>query len=159
MGTKTKIILSDVLVFPTKNISKHLPHYTIMKNGSIKTHYGLEDETFYFNEYVDSSKVVFIGLFNKGNLFNGQTALDRPSKKSVFTKNWKFYNEYDRYTSKQYISLNKLLNKICSIYNIERSVVPSNDYSYKEYGIMSKSNFSYTSYDVNPSFDFKKIEI
>ena len=159
MGTKTKIILSDVLVFPSKNINKYLPHYTIMKNGSIKKHYSIDDETSYFNEYVDSCKVIFIGLQNKGNLFKGKTIFNEILKETILTPDWKFYNEYDRYTDDQYLTLNKLLNDFCSIYNIERSIVQSNDYSYKEYGVMCKSNFSYMSYDVNPSFDFNKLKI
>jgi N-acetyl-anhydromuramyl-L-alanine amidase AmpD len=148
---------------------KKTTHYTIRKDGSIFEHFSPEYYGTIFGIEEIDKKIISISLENEGwleysrkkNGFINWRGDIYEDKDSVTISQWRGQLFWVPYTEPQVESLIKLLEKLCCTYKIKRNIVDSNvyfDMSENILGIVSKSNYSRFSTDVNPTLDLELIK-
>ena len=170
---KTNIIIYDSDLIDGKSFKgwetrlnggyKKIPHYTINKEGVVYRHLSDNKITPLFNNTFINGKSIFICLDNKGWLEKKNEKylnyLSRESK-MVFSREWRGKKHWDMYTEKQYETLNNLIQEIIKNNEIGDFITKDNiilDTIYLREGIFTISNYLTTTTNVNPSFDFEKI--
>jgi hypothetical protein len=80
--------------------------------------------------------------------------------KSIIEKEFRGYRYWDSYTIAQMKSLIKLCKYLCETYDIDKNVINNSFFMdiINFEGILCRSNLDTSNRDVNPSFDFSKLE-
>jgi N-acetyl-anhydromuramyl-L-alanine amidase AmpD len=142
-----------------------IPNYVITKYGIV---YQLLDDPgcsdFFKDENLNRNSIV-VCLENEGWLekkplsnhyINWKGSI---YKGEVFEKKWRDFFFWDPYTENQYVSLGELCKTITESFRIEKRCIGHNtkvDGAENYTGIITRSNFSSTHTDLNPSFNFEK---
>ena len=144
-------------------------HYTISRNGEICEHFDPMFTTDYYGKIEIDKMSISIVLENMGALYydiaNNQFSNwigEVCPKIDVFEKQYKTIKFWENYTDKQYTSLAWLINYLSDIFNIslENNAVNSiyDDVDVSSYGYACKGNYSKEYNELNPSFDFERLE-
>lgn len=167
---KTQIILGDTyrskyyieslmcLSYPNKS---KIPHYLISRDGIIYEFISPENST----EFNKNKNAINI-LFDNANSVSYQDEyvdsfnIVVPNK--VKEIKWKGVDLFEEYTSEQYKSCSELITYLCDKFKINKEMLGHNMFDVNSPlfdGIICRSNIDKELYDVNPTFDFKKIKI
>jgi len=140
--------------------------YTITRDGIIYEHFDPK----YYSDYIDVKE---IDKYSISILFENMNVLLKTDNKfhnligeecerdCVAKKLWNGFNYWEIYTDKQIDSGMKLIKKLCKEHNIKQNTIGFNSFNkdaIKYQGIVSKSNLFENYLDVNPSFDFLKLQ-
>jgi N-acetyl-anhydromuramyl-L-alanine amidase AmpD len=176
---KTQILLMDSLDSEMHHYNQWLnktpigykktTHFTIKKDGSIFEHFSPEYYGTIFGLKEIDKKIISISLENEGwleysrkkNGFINWRGDIYEDKDSVNISQWRGQLFWAPYTDPQVESLIKLLEELCYKYKIKKNVVDSNvhfDMAENILGIVSKSNYSRFSTDINPTLDLELIK-
>lgn len=155
------------LKYRFNGVYEKTPQYIISKDGIVKKLFESKYSSNYFGVKKIDNRTIVICLENHGWLkkhhlsgkfmnWIGDIYFNKP-----FEKRWRGYGFWDEYTDEQYISLSKLIKKLCEEHNIPVEYVGHNTKinGVENYeGIVSRSNYSDLYTDVSPAFDFKKLK-
>ena len=146
----------------------YLPNYIISRNGEVyKIIEPKSYSTFMNNSKIDKNSIIIclenLGWLEKKPIENTYLNwIGDIYKKEVFERKWRgrnFWQPYD--CEKQIKSLSDLLKNLCEEFKIpkictETNVILTDPDKFR--GIVSKSSFNVDFKDVNPSFDFKRLQ-
>jgi len=146
----------------------YLPNYVIDRNGEVYIIMNPKHYSKFMNSPSIDKDSIIICLENFGWLEKKPIEniylnwIGDIYKKEVFEKKWRdkgFWHPYNK--EEQIESLISLLKNLCKDFQIpkvcpETNVVMTNVENFK--GIVSKSSFGFDFKDVNPSFDFKRLQ-
>jgi hypothetical protein len=146
----------------------YLPNYVIGRDGEVyKIMNPSKYSMFLNNTNLDKNSIIIclenFGWLEKKPIENAYLNwIGDIYKKKVFERKWRdrnFWQPYDN--NKQIESLVDLLKKLCEEFEIpkvcpETNVVLVNAEKFR--GIVSRSSFNVDFKDVNPSFDFKRLQ-
>lgn len=146
----------------------YLPNYVIGRDGEVyKIMNPSKYSMFLNNTNLDKNSIIIclenFGWLEKKPIENTYLNwIGDIYKKKVFERKWRdrnFWQPYDN--NKQIESLVDLLKKLCEDFEIpkvcpETNVVLANAEKFR--GIVSRSSFNFDFKDVNPSFDFKRLQ-
>jgi N-acetyl-anhydromuramyl-L-alanine amidase AmpD len=143
-----------------------IPHFIITKSGIIYRLFNEEFRSNTFNNDKIDRKLIKIAIENLGwlkkdtitNIFYNW--IHTPYRQEPYTKQWRGYYYWDRYTEEQLNAINFICKHLCWRYSIpyeisSLEILEINPLKFK--GIASKSNFQTIYTDINPSFDITKI--
>lgn len=144
------------------------PNYTVDRNGEIYKHMNDDQYSSIINDDDVDSESISIMLSNSGFLYYLHDKYvnwigDVVEDKEVGVRNFYGYFHWEKYKSKQYDSLKKLIKYLTNIHDqINNKTVPNNlfrdDVLYLN-GVVSKSSIIKKSISVNPLFDFEKLNM
>lgn len=174
---KTQIVLTDTkrnvknyiqsLRYRYNKKNPYIPNYVISKDGYV---YKIMEPNMYSN-YLENEtfdkKSIIISLENFGCLKknpledNYVNWIGDIYKQKAFERKWRDCYFWDRYEDSQFESLGNLLKELCEKFNIPKITIGHNVRqegveNFK--GIATRSNYDVEHKDVNPSFDFKRLE-
>jgi hypothetical protein len=146
----------------------YLPNYVINRSGEVYIIMEPHNYSMFMNNHKLDKNSIIICLENFGWLEKKPIEniylnwIGDIYKKEVFERKWRdknFWHPYD--SEKQIESLVDLLKNLCEVFEIpkvcaETNVILTNPDKFK--GILSKSSFNMDFKDVNPSFDFKRLQ-
>ena len=145
-----------------------VPSYFVKKNGEVIENFNPKYRSEYMGNHSLDKRNIVVCLENIGWLVQ-----DRKRNRFMnwvgdiyyrepFEKRWRNHLLWDPYTEEQYEALRKLLITLTVKFSIPYELTGHNvklrGVNNFE-GIVSKSNYSEYSTDLNPSFEFEKIEI
>jgi N-acetyl-anhydromuramyl-L-alanine amidase AmpD len=143
-----------------------IPHFIIEKNGNIHQLLKLNEFSEILNKTTHNKKSIIISLENLGWLKKEPLKdyyvnwIGDIYNENTFDRKWRDYYFWDKYTEKQYESLNLVIDKIIKETDIKYDVIGHNTLTKdgdRYNGVISRSNLNERYTDVNPSFDFEKI--
>jgi hypothetical protein len=148
-----------------------IPNYVIDKEGKILEILEPKKISKMFNNRNLDKNIITISLENLGWLYKEPLQsgyinwIGNIYKGKVYERKWRDYVYWDIYTPEQTESCFELCMKLINEFNIDKKFVGHNtkiNGIEKFNGIVSRSNYSSETTDLNPSFDFegflKKIE-
>lgn len=148
---------------------KNWNHYTISRNGEIFEHFAPMFTSDYYSKIEIDKISISIVMENMGalyydienNHFSNWIGEVCP-KVDVFEKQYKTIKYWENYSDEQYTSLAWLINHLSNSFNIslENNAVNSiyDDVDVSSYGYACKGNYSKEYNELNPSFDFERLE-
>lgn len=140
-----------------------LPHYVILKDGSIQNILDDEKPTNFFESKVLNKQSVVICLENLGwlnkKLLSQQYInwIGNVVENNVKERKWRTKIFWDKYTDEQMGSLITLCNTVCEKHNIPKKFIGHNtrlDNLEKYKGILNRSNLHDEYTDLSPAFNF-----
>jgi N-acetyl-anhydromuramyl-L-alanine amidase AmpD len=174
---KTQIILTDTkrgvknyiqsLRYRYNRKNPYIPNYVISKTGEV---YKIMEPNMYSrfleNETLDKKSII-ISLENFGCLKKNPLQdtyvnwIGDIYKQKAFERKWRDCFFWDNYEENQIQSLGNLIKELCEQFDIPKISIGHNVRqegveNFK--GIASRSNYDADFKDVNPAFDFKRLE-
>jgi N-acetyl-anhydromuramyl-L-alanine amidase AmpD len=133
--------------------------YQLFDTKYFAWHLGLKDFNSILNEQYNAESIG-IEIVNLGVLTDSQVAT---KKFEYITKDFRSGKHWQKYTDKQYNSLNDLINYLLKLYpKIGKTVITKEDFDltvFKIPCIYSHRNVHREKTDVSPAFEFNKINI
>jgi len=147
--------------------NKKIPHYIIDKKGTI---YQLLDNSeysrFFPNRQIGKHQIIIsfenLGWLEKKPMSNYYINwIGNIYKEEPYSRKWRDYVYWDRYTEEQYKSCVMLCSELCEDLDIpykfmEHNVITSSSLRFN--GILTRSNFSSEYTDISAAFDFNKLK-
>lgn len=176
-NNKKQIIITDTkrgyknyinsLKYRYNKNNPYLPHYIISKDGDVFQI--MEPES--YSKFMDDEDVNKYGIIITLENYNWlkKNPLEDSYvnwigdiyKKKAYEKKWRDHFFWDPYTEIQLQNLANLITELCEKFNIPKTCLGNNvkqdDVEYFK-GVVSRSNFDFIYKDVNPSFNFKRLE-
>jgi N-acetyl-anhydromuramyl-L-alanine amidase AmpD len=174
---KKQIILTDSkrgyknyinsLIYRYNKKNLYLPHYLITKDGEVFQF--IEPES--YTNYMDNEDVNRFGIIISLENYNWlkKNPLEDTYvnwigdiyKQKAYEKKWRDHFFWDPYTDVQLEKLSLLIAELCEKFNIPKKCLGNNvkhdDVEYFK-GVVTRSNYDFIYKDVNPSFNFKRLE-
>lgn len=149
---------------------KNWNHYTVTRLGEIFEHFDPMYMSDYYGINSIDKKTISIVVENMGALYYNNVNDNFTNwigeicpKNDVFEKSYKNIKYWENYTDEQYNALAWLINDLSNKFNISLEMNASNgiydDVEVNNYGYACRGNYSKEYNDLNPSFDFEKLDI
>lgn len=140
--------------------------YTIGIDGTVYQHYNPTHYSNLFDKQVLDSKIISIGLENKGWLHQkSENGAYFDWKGDIYTgvvvgKSWRGYNKWAEYSPEQTEAMLELINMLIKDFNIKPKFSGNNlplDRADEFEGVLNRSNYFKCYYDLSPAAQFEHI--
>lgn len=160
---KNKIVLCNSYNFKLNHLNirykgyQHIPHYTVLKNGTIYQH--LEDEL--STSIIDNESII-VYLENWGELSTQKEHLYSIYNEEPFEKEreWRGFRFFDKYSEEQVNSTSELVSSIIKEHGIRPQCMHNNILIKGDtfYGVYYRANFDKKYLDLSPAFPFEEFK-
>ena len=142
--------------------------YTIDRDGVIYEHYNPQYYSDFMGDKEIDKKTISIMLANMGwlsyniytDIYYNWTGIEICKNEYVHEREWKQCKDWEQYPVKQVNSTINLCLYLCEKFDIELNTFAGNSqvqYIKEFEGVAMRSNYDRNYFDLNPSFDFKKL--